>query len=155
MTTGAIEMLPATAFGSGPETEVRLAALILAGRKRATVWNGLAANETTPGMIWRVTAKGRNVATIRTLSVEQRRFCDIDAEFAFEEGEGDRSLEFWRIVHEQYFRDEGFFAPDMLLWCERFRLVDVIDQELAEAAQRHVELEGAEAAAILKAAGKG
>jgi uncharacterized protein YhfF len=147
--------LPATNFGSKPETEERLAALILAGRKRATVWNGLSPNETAPGMLWRVTARGLDVATIETLSVEQRRFCDIDAGFAFEEGEGDRSLEFWRIVHEQHFRDEGSFAPDMLLWCERFRLVEVLDRELAAAAQRHVELEEAEAVAILKAAGIG
>jgi uncharacterized protein YhfF len=147
--------LPATSFGSKPETEERLAALILAGRKRATVWNGLSPNETRPGMLWRVTAKGRDVATIETLTVEHRRFCDIDAEFAYEEGEGDRSLAFWRIVHEEYFREEGSFAPDMLLWCERFRLVDVIDRELAAAAPRHVELEEAEAVAILKAAVKG
>ncbi len=54
--------LPATSFGSHPETEERLAALIIAGRKRATVWNGSLPNETAPGMRWRVTAGGRDVA---------------------------------------------------------------------------------------------
>lgn len=143
-------MLPATSFGSGPEIEERLAALIIAGRKRATVWDGRLPNETVPGMIWRVTALGRDVATIRTLVVEQRRFSEIDAAFAFDEGEGDRSLAFWRLVHERYFRNEGVYAPDMLLWCERFALVDVLDRELAAAADLHVRREEVDAVMIMQ-----
>lgn len=143
--------LPSTAFGSGPELETRLAALIIAGRKRATVWNGMAANETAPGMLWRVTAGGRDVAVIETLSVERCSFCEIDDAFAFEEGEGDRSLAFWRAVHEKFFRQEGHFAPDMPLWCERFRLVAVLDAALASAAAEHVAAEEREAADILSA----
>ena len=143
--------LPSTSFGSGPELETRLAALILAGRKRATVWNGMSPNETAPGMLWRVTAGGRDVAVIETLSVERRQFREIDDAFAFEEGEGDRSLAFWRAVHEKFFRQEGHFAPDMLLWCERFRLVAVLDPALASAAADHVAAEEQEAADILSA----
>lgn len=141
--------LPSTAFGSGPELETRLAALILAGRKRATVWNGTLSNETAPGMLWRVTADGRDVAVIETLSVERRQFREIDDAFAFEEGEGDRTLAFWRAVHETFFRAEGHFAPDMPLWCERFRLVAVLDADLASKASGHVAAEEREAAGIL------
>ena len=48
--------------------------------------------------------------------------------FAHAEGEGDECLEDWRDGHRAYFTRNGGFAPDMLLWCERFRLVEVIGQ---------------------------
>jgi uncharacterized protein YhfF len=150
----AIARLPATSFGSSPDLETRLAALIVAGRKRATVWNGDHPNETAPGMRWRVTAAGRDVAVIETLSVERRRFDEIDRAFAFEEGEGDRSLLFWRIVHERYFKAEGYFAADMPLWCERFRLVEALDVELERQAATHVAAEQSEAVAIMQSAGQ-
>jgi uncharacterized protein YhfF len=149
MIAAAYAALPATSFGSSPTMETRLAALVLAGRKRATVWNGELPNETAPGMRWRVTAAGRDAAVIETLSVERRLFRDIDAAFAFEEGEGDRSLVFWQIVHEQFFRQEGYFAPDMPLWCERFRLITALDHELAGQIDNHIASEERDAAAIL------
>ena len=33
---------------------------------------------------------------IETTEVTYRRFGDVDATFAYEEGEGDRSLDYWR-----------------------------------------------------------
>jgi len=141
--------LLAKSFGSSPAMETRLAALILAGRKRATVWNGELPNETTPGMRWRVSAAGRDAAVIETLSVERRLFRDIDAAFAFEEGEGDRSLLFWQIVHEQFFRQEDSFALDMPLWCERFRLIAALDPDLERQCEDHVAAEEREAEHIL------
>lgn len=140
--------LPDVSFGS-EGIEERLAALILAGRKRATVWNGLEENPTTAGKQWAVTANGKPVAIIETLSVGQLRFDEIDEAFAFEEGEGDRSLLYWRIVHEDFFRNEGHFAPDMLLWWEKFRLIEVLDQELAARVDDLVALEEEEARALL------
>jgi uncharacterized protein YhfF len=56
-------------------------------------------------------------------------FGDVDQAFAFDEGEGDRSLAYWRAAHRRYFSRQGTFAPDMLLNCERFRLVARIDGE--------------------------
>jgi hypothetical protein len=53
----------------------------------------------------------------------------------------------WRHDHEAYFREEGTFAPDMLLWCERFRLVEVLDEAFAAEAAAHVAAAIAEAAA--------
>lgn len=143
--------LPATSFGSSPQIETRLAALIIAGRKKATVWNGTLPNETSPGMQWRVTANGRDVAVIETLSVHRRRFDEIDAAFAREEGEGDLSLAFWKAVHQKFFRDEGYFAPDMALWCEHFRLVAVLDRELERQSGDHVRAEQDEAEATMAA----
>ena len=144
-----IAELPGCSFGSGPELEERLAALVIAGRKRATVWDGAEENPTAPGMRWRVTAAGRSVAVIETLDVERRRFCDIDADFAATEGEGDGSLRFWQAAHEAHFRKAGGFDPHMWLWCETFRLVAVIDADLAAAAPGHVAAEEAEARAML------
>jgi uncharacterized protein YhfF len=140
--------LQTTSFGT-EAMEERLAALILAGRKRATVWNSSYPNETCPGMKWLVTVAGKPVAVIETVTIELKGFDQVDAAFALEEGEGDCSLAYWRIVHETFFRNEGHFAPDMELWCERFRLIEIIDADLAAQAQRHVALEQEKAKAIL------
>lgn len=145
--------LPECSFGSDPGLEERLAALVLAGRKRATVWDGRAANPTAAGMRWVVMAAGRPVAVIETVAVGQRRFDEIDAAFAALEGEGDGSLRFWQLAHEDYFRKAGGFDPAMRLWWEEFRLVEVIDHALAAAAPAHVQAEEAEARAVL--AGRG
>lgn len=139
--------LPTTSFGS-PALEERLAALILAGRKRATVWDARHPNETAPGMRWVVTAGGRPVAVIETISVERTTFDAIDATFALEEGEGDRSLAFWRAVHRDFFKSDLGFSPDMALWKEHFRLVEPIDLALAAAAETHVAAEQAEGEAL-------
>jgi uncharacterized protein YhfF len=144
--------LPCCAYGSEGVQE-RLAALVIAGRKRATVWDGREGNPTAPGMLWAVMVAGRAVAVIETVTVGRRRFCDIDVEFAAVEGEGDGSLAFWRAAHEEYFRKAGGFDPQMWLWCEGFRLVAVLDRALEAAAAGHVAAEEAEAAAYL--AGRG
>jgi uncharacterized protein YhfF len=56
----------------------------------------------------------------------QLRFNEVDASFAFDEGEGDRSLAFWRQAHRDYFGGLGQFAENMLLYCERFRFIERI-----------------------------
>jgi hypothetical protein len=106
-------------------------------------------------MQWIVTVADKPVAVIETLSVEQRRFDAIDEAFALEEGEGDRSLTFWRSVHEDFFRSEGQFEQDMMLWCEHFRLIAVLDPELADCADEHVALEQAEGEALVAAIAAG
>ena len=49
-------------------------------------------------------------------------------DFAAEEGEGDLSRTHWAAVHQDCFTREGTYAPDMMLWCERFRLVEIIGE---------------------------
>jgi uncharacterized protein YhfF len=63
---------------------------------------------------------------LETTELTQRRYDEVDAQFAFEEGEDDRTLESWRAAHRNYFTRNGGFAPDMLLNCERFRLVKIV-----------------------------
>ena len=144
-------LLPVCRFGSTPEIEERLAALVIAGRKRATVWDGGEDNPTVPGMRWAVMAGARVVAVMETVAVGRRRFDEIDAAFAALEGEGDGSLRFWRLAHEEYFGKAGRFDPQMWLWWEEFRLIAVIDTDLAAAADGHVAAEEAEALAMLSA----
>ena len=52
-------------------------------------------------------------------------FDQVDADHARDEGEGDRSLEHWRVVHERYFAEhaDGGFLPDMPVVLERFRVL--------------------------------
>ena len=74
---------------------------------------------------------GIPVAVIETVELTQRRFDEVDGAFADDEGEDDRTLTSWRRAHQNYFRRQGTFAPDMLLYCERFRLVAHLDAEAA------------------------
>ncbi len=61
------------------------------------------------------------------IEVTQRRFNEVDEAFAFDEGEGDRTLAYWRKAHQRYFERQGMDSPDMILYCERFCLVARID----------------------------
>jgi uncharacterized protein YhfF len=70
--------------------------------------------------------RGRRACVIETCEVTIKRFDEVDAAFAWDEGEGDRSLEHWRREHERFFRKHGLFSENMLLVCERFRLVEVL-----------------------------
>ena len=69
--------------------------------------------------------RGQPACAVVTTSVEVKRFAEVDAAFAWKEGEGDRSLEGWRIAHQTYFKREGSFAPAMLVVCEGFELLEV------------------------------
>jgi uncharacterized protein YhfF len=50
------------------------------------------------------------------------RFCDVNESFALAEGEND-DLQGWRRGHQRYFERHGDFDNDMMLVCERFKLV--------------------------------
>jgi uncharacterized protein YhfF len=71
---------------------------------------------------------GRSRAVIETVELNQRRFDEVDEQFAYDEGEGDRTLAHWRKAHRNYFTRNGQFEENMLLWCERFRLVELIEE---------------------------
>ncbi len=68
---------------------------------------------------------GSPALVIEITEVSRRRFDDVDEAFALAEGEDD-DLAGWRHGHGQYFARHGGFSPDMMLVCERFRLVEVI-----------------------------
>jgi uncharacterized protein YhfF len=123
--------LESFAFGDSPELMDELLELALIGKKTATCW---AASEggkgAAVGKRWIVKdGKGRPSAVLETVEVIQRRFGEVDADFAYDEGEDDRTLADWREAHTDYFTRRGEFSPDMELYCERFRLVEVLKRE--------------------------
>src|SRR5271163_3771638 len=120
--------LESFSFGDSPELADELLALVLIGRKTATCW---AASEGDKGVElgkrWIVKdGQGRPRAVLETVEVTRLRFEEVDERFAHDEGEGDRSLAWWRRAHTNYFTRRSEFAPGMEVYCERFRLVEVL-----------------------------
>lgn len=112
-------------FGDNPALADELAALVLAGKKTATCWAAVEGSKTEVGKQWVVLdGAGRPVAVIETLELTQQQFSEVDAAFAYDEGEDDRSLESWQRAHRRYFTRLGQSSEDMMLWCERFRVVE-------------------------------
>jgi uncharacterized protein YhfF len=125
------------AFGDSPELADELLALVLSGRKTATcgALRDFGGTEPLPEVGRRdvvLDGAGRRAAVIETIEAIQRRFDEVDAAFARDEGEGDLSYDYWRTAHEAYFARNGGFSPDMILVCERFRLVEVLDRNDAK-----------------------
>jgi uncharacterized protein YhfF len=114
------------AFGDSPALADELVELVVKGIKTATCSTEDEPNTSTPGERW-VVLDGRAEprCVIETTEVTYRRFNEVDAAFAHEEGEGDRSLAYWRGAHQSYFSRLGRYSDDMMLMCERFRLIEV------------------------------
>jgi uncharacterized protein YhfF len=124
----------AFAFGDSPELAAELAALVLAGRKRATaglLWSYEAEGRPppAPGDVSLVTSwDGAPLCVIEITAVDRWPFDAVPAEFAAAEGEGDATLASWRRGHATYFARECARlgrapAPDMVVVGERFALV--------------------------------
>jgi uncharacterized protein YhfF len=120
--------LESFAFGDSPELADEMLELVLAGKKTATCWAAREGDKgVIPGKRWIVRdGQGRASAIIRTIELTRRRFGEVDAAFAYDEGEGNRSLDEWRREHMAYFTRRGEFSPDMELYCERFWLVEAL-----------------------------
>ena len=84
---------------------------------RGSIWSAAeGVKGTEVGKRWVVEdGAGRPRAVLQTIELTQRRFDEVDAAFAHEEGEGDRTLASWRAAHTDYFTRNGGFAPDMPL----------------------------------------
>ena len=73
-------------------------------------------------------SKDDAVCIIETTRVYIASFSEVTEEHAFKEGEGDRSLEHWRMVHKDFFTKELAsigqpFNESMKLVLEEFQLV--------------------------------
>ena len=71
---------------------------------------------------------GNPRAIIETIKVQQVPFNKITSEFAEIEGEGDKSLGYWRKVHEAYYKREMAtyiekFDKNMIIVCEYFKKI--------------------------------
>jgi uncharacterized protein YhfF len=99
-------------FGSSPEMATELGLLVCDGPKRATASRRSDYGDDEPlpaagDLAVILDGDGRPLCVIRTTSVEERAFGDVDEEFAWTEGEGDRSLAYWRKAHIDFFRGYG------------------------------------------------
>ena len=128
------EQYLAEGWGNSPEMVEELGALIASGTKTATcsaLWEYEAEGEPLPETGLKtivLDGNGNPMCIVETTDVEVRPYGEVDARFAYEEGEGDRSLEYWREAHWRFFsrnlQDIGKEpATDMPLVCERFRVI--------------------------------
>lgn len=73
--------------------------------------------------------RGRAHCIIRFIKIWRCRFDEVDADFAYREGEGDRSLDYWRRAHRWFFQNfhggpaDFVFTDDMEVVCEEFETV--------------------------------
>ncbi|KAA0962051.1 ASCH domain-containing protein [Microbacterium sp. ANT_H45B] len=123
----------AWAFGATPAQADDLLALVLDGTKTATA-SSLRDYEYAhdpvpePGLL-NIVLDGRGAprALVETASVDVVPFGDVSEAHAFAEGEGDRTLAYWRETHERFWRahseDPRGFDPSMPVVCERLRVI--------------------------------
>ena len=124
---GKYASLPRFSFGDSPALADELLALVLTGRKTATCTTPDDPNVSSVGDQWVVLdGEGRPACVIETTEITLCRYDEVGAPFAYDEGEGDRSLDAWRRAHRKYFTRQGKFSETMMLVCERFRLVEVL-----------------------------
>ncbi len=121
-------------FGYSPRMATELGRLVHQGIKTATCslyWAYEFEGEPLPQVgELSIIIDGQNnpLCIIETLEVEIKPFNAVEAQFAYEEGEGNRSLAYWREAHWRAFVPEckaiGRQANDsMPLVCERFRVL--------------------------------
>ena len=119
------------AFGYDEEMQDRLAQLVLKGDKRATTSLYCLydlENERLPQVgdinIILDSREEEICVTVNT-AVYRKPFKDITEEYAFREGEGDKSLKYWKDGHAAFFMEEmeGKFTKDMEVVCEEFELL--------------------------------
>lgn len=131
---GDLKMPKAWAFGDSAEMADELGDLVVAGIKQATaslLWEYEAEGSEIPkprDLSIILDGRGLPICLIETVEVDVKPFNQVESQFAFDEGEGDRSLEFWRDAHWRFFtrtcREIGRVpTEDMPVVCERFKLI--------------------------------
>jgi uncharacterized protein YhfF len=121
-------------FGMTAESAVSIAALVLDGTKTATgslqwVYEAEGRRPPAPGDYGIVTdAAGNPLCIIQDTDIRVVPYDEVDAAFAWDGGELDRSLESWRAIYWEYIASESARIgrePTIRtpLICERFRVV--------------------------------
>jgi len=124
----------AWSFGNSPEMADKLGDLVIQGIKTATaslVWWYETAIEPFPeigeySII--LDSQGQPMCIIQTIELSVQAFNEVGDDHAYLEGEGDRSLRYWREVHWDFFSEECTeLGKDphekMPVLCERFKIV--------------------------------
>ena len=126
-------------FGDSEQMADELLALVLLGQKQATCalarWFDIIGARPPRAGDLSLILDGREKpgCVIRTTSVEIKPVHQADAQFAWDEGEGDRSFIWWKEAHLAYWRREaareGFVFSEKMDACfERFELAWIPDQ---------------------------
>jgi len=124
-------------FGDSPEIATELADLVVSGIKRATAslardYCGGREPIPKPGdFVMMLDGAGRP-RHLGTTEVTVKPLSQVDEAFAWDEGEGDRTRDWWLDGHRRYFgrqsRREGFeLNDDVLTVFERFEVVWPLD----------------------------
>ncbi|MCH9680786.1 MAG: ASCH domain-containing protein [Deltaproteobacteria bacterium] len=129
-----VKLVAIDTFGDSPRLITELVALVVEGRKRATA--GLVRDTASqglpnpaPGDHWIVVdAQGDPVCINETTHTRVGPVSSVDDDFAWDEGEGDRTREDWLRGHRAYYRRqaerEGWtYTDDELCVFERFAVV--------------------------------
>lgn len=128
------EHYEAWSFGDSTEMADELASLVVQGIKTATSSNYSMyelENEPLPqaglhNII--LDGEGKAVAIVETVTVDIVPFNEVTETHAYMEGEGDRSLRYWKEVHKDFFRKELVtvnkeFHEETPVVCEVFKLL--------------------------------
>jgi len=124
----------AFSFGTTPQAADNLLALVLQGTKTATSMS-LWELEQQGNTLWNVgdehivlDGAGNPRCIIQTTELRIIPFQDVDAQFAYDYGEGDKTLAWWRKEMWNYYVEDSQrlgkqAREDMPLICERFKVV--------------------------------
>jgi uncharacterized protein YhfF len=129
-------------YGDSAELSASLLTLIRQGRKRAGT-----------SLLWAIEADGESIPVVgqieivvdhhnepslvtRITRVEVMPYCQVSAEYAAIEGEGDGSLEYWRRAHWAFFSRECKRvgrepSETMPVVCSVFELLSVVPSSVA------------------------
>lgn len=129
-----VQIVDIYSFGNTSVIVDQLAELVVSGPKRATTsllrWYGPGGERipVTGDLFLIVGSECVPRAVARVTRVDVKPFQAIDSDDAWDEGEGDRSLAYWRAAHRKFFEAEGaraaftFREDDLVVFC-RFDLL--------------------------------
>lgn len=118
--------IDAWSFGNTKELADELGALVMEGKKTATcsILSAYKGEEDEIPQVGRYSVlcdgDDKPLCIIFLTHTWICKYNEVEAKHAFEEGEGDRTLEHWREVHHKFFSAYEGFNEESLLVCERF-----------------------------------
>ncbi len=125
--------LPKFAFSDQKAVADELCELVLAGKKTATcaplyqyeLEELPVPQEGERSVILDGSSKARCV--IECIGADVIPFNEVEADFAAAQGEGDGSLKTWKKRQKALFESLGYFDDEMLVVCERFKVIEKIE----------------------------
>ena len=117
-------------FGDSPEMATELADLVLAGIKQATAslardyGDGCEPIPKSGDFVMMLDGEGHPRFIWRTIEVTIKPMSQVDEAFAWDEGEGDRTRDWWLTAHFRYFGAK-VMGPDQAVWALRITARDL------------------------------